>query len=971
MFAAGKATTPVSTPVYVEDVFSTYLYQGTSATQKITNNILLADSSVVASESSTALPTTTNLNYQSVAGSNSIAVAFGYIAASGAWTTTYYATTADGITWTNRTMPQTSPWTQVAYGGGNFVVASFAVTSYSIISRSYYSSDGINWSASSGFPTDFTPQKTRYINSQFFVVGADDANNPYLYKAATGTSWSASTPPSTGGVNLTDIAYGLGYYVVIDGTNAYYSSNLSTWSSATSLGSTNTVYSLCFGGGVFVAGTSAGIQRSTSGTSWSLVSSSPTYVFDITYDGTKFIGCTSGGKIVTSTDGSTWTTYSTASDSVNRLTTLGSSTVFIKTGTGVRYGGVINSFTPANIGKGGLVWVKARVATTGGAAQHRLIDTARGISGGVLSTNSNGGSANVGTDFTSFNSDGFTLGAINQTYWWNESEKIYTSWTFRKQPKFFDIVTYTGNGSDQTLTHNLQSTPGCIMVKALSGSQNWIVWHNNFTSGQNLQLDTTGGGPYANSYFATLPTSSQFTVSGGGYVNSNGVAYVAYIFAHNAGGFGLTGADNIISCGSYTGTGSYPLEVTLGYEPQWLLVKRASSGTCDWYILDTMRGMVASGGGSIDKELYANLSDAEATSLSFGPTATGFTVKNTGAINNSGSTYIYVAIRRPNKVPTTGLSVLDIAETSSGTINFNSSGFDNNSNSSKAADLILGRTKRNTTSYTAAVDRLRGISPTSNSSKRLLTNTTDTETSGGEGSDANIYWQSATNNNIIVNSGTGPVIAYAFHRAPGFFEEVCWTGSGAAKNITHNLGVAPELVINKNRTGTANDWCIWPGPAISGNNNTLFLNSTQAIYAGINYWGSSYSSSMTSTTFSVGSSTATNESGSTYVSYLFATLAGVSKVGSFTKVSGSDISVNCGFTAGARFILLKGTDATSASSWLLLDTARGYSTSNDPFLRINAATAEQTADLLDTYSAGFTVKDGGVNNGAYIFLAIA
>ena len=69
-----------------------------------------------------------------------------------------------------------------------------------------------------------------------------------------------------------------------------------------------------------------------------------------------------------------------------------------------------------------------------------------------------------GTDgsVTSFNSNGFSLGT-NITI--NENSGLLSSWTFRKQPKFFDIVTYTGNGANRTISHNLGSTPGCIIIK--------------------------------------------------------------------------------------------------------------------------------------------------------------------------------------------------------------------------------------------------------------------------------------------------------------------------------------------------------------------------------------------------------------------------------------------------------------------------------------------------------------------------
>jgi hypothetical protein len=96
----------------------------------------------------------------------------------------------------------------------------------------------------------------------------------------------------------------------------------------------------------------------------------------------------------------------------------------------------------------------------------------------------------------------------------------------------------------------------------------------------------------------------------------------------------------------------------------------------------------------------------------------------------------------------------------------------------------------------------------------------------------------------------------------------------------------------------------------------------------------------------------------------------VSKVGSFTKSSSADINVDCGFTSGARFLLLKQTD--SAENWYVYDTARGITTGNDPYLMLNSTAAESTTNNgIDPLSSGFILKGTQWNNGSYIFLAIA
>jgi hypothetical protein len=115
-------------------------------------------------------------------------------------------------------------------------------------------------------------------------------------------------------------------------------------------------------------------------------------------------------------------------------------------------------------------------------------------------------------------------------------------------------------------------------------------------------------------------------------------------------------------------------------------------------------------------------------------------------------------------------------------------------------------------------------------------------------------------------------------------------------------------------------------------------------------------------------------SGTTDVAYLFATCAGVSKVFSYTG-NGSSQTINCGFTGGARFVLIKRTD--SAGDWYVWDTARGIVSGNDPHLSLNTTAAEVTSnDTIDTDSTGFVVNqvsatNVNVSSATYIGLAIA
>jgi hypothetical protein len=617
-------------------------------------------------------------------------------------------------------------------------------------------------------------------------------------------------------------------------------------------------------------------------------------------------------------------------------------------------------------GKGGLVWQKDRVDPT---TFHVLCDTARGVSDVLSSNDTSGSFNNGGTDAVyAFNSNGFSTGTVNGNYI-NLSGEATASWTFRKQPKFFDVVTYTGNGSVQTIAHNLGSTPGCIIVKNISATSNWLVYHKGYsvyggTGDITQNLNGTQGASFTAAFNNTMPTSTNFQVgiaSGSLNTNTNGNTYVAYLFASNAGGFGLTGTDNVITCDYYTGNGSTTGPViNLGYEPQWLMIKSVSSG--NWQIIDNMRGMPV---GSADAALRANLSSAESSVDYVSPTATGFQLTSSNAqVNSSGTPYIYIAIRRPMKVPTDATTVFNTITRSGTGANATITGV------GFSPDMVLMGVRTGNVNNVAhpVYDRLRGpnllLSTTRTFQENFGVSLTDTLLSfdmNGISLGADSY-PTDTNQSGLTQAN------YYFSRRPGFFDEVCYTGTGSATNFNHNLGVAPELVIIKTRSTTYN-WVVYNQTVGAG--AYLNLNNTNASISN----GTAFNNTApTSTVFTVGGLIQANESGQTYVAYLFATCTGVSKVGSYTG-NGTTQAIACGFTGGARFVLIKRTDSTG--DWYVYDTARGMTLLTDPYIRLNSNVAESaTLGSVTTTAGGFTVDAtilAAVNTNAasYIFLAIA
>ena len=598
--------------------------------------------------------------------------------------------------------------------------------------------------------------------------------------------------------------------------------------------------------------------------------------------------------------------------------------------------------------EGGLYWVKQRSDT----GTHWLWDSARGATKS-LATDDTAAQAEWGANGPVFNN-----GSITDRFGWG-SGYTQATWTFRKQPKFFDVVTYTGNGvNGRQIPHALDSVPGCIIVKNTSTATNWSVWHRGASGGDSYgELNTTatfpaGGGKYVwgNNSVYIPPTATNFSVASDSKVNSAGATYVAYLFAHDAGGFGLSGNENVVSCGSFTANGSGVANVNVGYEPQLVLYKLAST-TGPWLLMDSMRGMpdLSSNLTTSNTTLFPNTSAAESGYDRFWATSTGFYLAN----GTASATYIYIAIRRgPMKVPTLGTTVY----------NADFYGGPNSPPSWNSGFVTdLGIWKDRTGGASNAYDRLRG-------EKQLQMNSTNAEST-----DTTAKFDYMTGFGTASGAEDTTLISWNFRRAPSFFDEVCYTGNGSTQTIAHNLTVVPQLIIGKNRTVAGNNWSVNFNFAPT-TQSYAFLNQTVAggndIYANVGV----FSASPTSTSMFLTNSGSMNASGSNIVAYLFATAPGVSKVGSYTG-TGATQAINCGFTTGARFVLIKRTDSTG--DWYVWDSARGIVAGNDPYLLMNTTAAEVTStDYVDTSATGFELTSTApaainASGGSYIFLAVA
>lgn len=298
-------------------------------------------------------------------------------------------------------------------------------------------------------------------------------------------------------------------------------------------------------------------------------------------------------------------------------------------------------------GSGGLVWIKQ----LNGGNDHALYDTVRGATL-EFRTGTNQADVVVSTGLTAFSNTGFTLGGSANTSALNSE---YVAWTFREKPGFFDIRRYAGDGnSTKQIGHSLGVRPGFIIVKSDDSTSTWMVYHKDVTIGRFLNLASSAASSSDSTAFQSTD-QSKFTIGSNAQLNTFGNNYTAYIFAHNegvpgysSGGFGPNNDTDIIRCGSYTGDGQASGNIIdVGFVPQWLLIRRddwaTTNGGGNWYIFDTVRGIVT---GGADSYLRANVGLADASLDLIDLTDNGFELKTTSSeLNNNGDLYVYVAIR--------------------------------------------------------------------------------------------------------------------------------------------------------------------------------------------------------------------------------------------------------------------------------------------------------------------------------------
>ena len=292
------------------------------------------------------------------------------------------------------------------------------------------------------------------------------------------------------------------------------------------------------------------------------------------------------------------------------------------------------------------IWLKPRNL----ADHHRLMNSVSSADT-FLKSNSNGAEDNTGVNFSSFDSDGFTLGGNNGG--WNSSSYNYTSWNWKANgtgsantdgsisstvsvsaTSGFSIVKYTGTGANATVGHGLGVAPKMIIVKNTEATENWLVYHQSLENTSALKLNQTNAKGSTSAYWNnTSPTSSTFSLGASSEANTNADVNIAYCFRDVVG---------YSKFGSYVGNGNANgAFVYTGFKPAFVLLKNTNAVT-NWQMNDSARDTF----NVVNKRLAPNVTDAESSSsYQFGDfLSNGFKIRETNDTwNGNGNAYIFMA----------------------------------------------------------------------------------------------------------------------------------------------------------------------------------------------------------------------------------------------------------------------------------------------------------------------------------------
>jgi len=278
------------------------------------------------------------------------------------------------------------------------------------------------------------------------------------------------------------------------------------------------------------------------------------------------------------------------------------------------------------------VWIKNRDATD----SHILTDSVRGATK-VINSNTTDAETTDADTLTSFDSDGFTVGADAKV---NTNTEKYVSWQWIEgATPGFDVVSFTGNATNRTISHSLSAVPEFMLVKNLADTDNWAAYHASNTAApatDYLILNSNAAtADDATIWNDTAPTSSVFSVGTSSLTNGNTEAMIAYLWA---------GVEGFSQFGTFTGNGNAggPF-IYCGFRPNFIIQKRSNSSGA-WYLHDIGRNTYNVA--LISSRADDNAVEGSHVNRSMDILSNGFKLRGTDAgqeYNIDGGIYIFAA----------------------------------------------------------------------------------------------------------------------------------------------------------------------------------------------------------------------------------------------------------------------------------------------------------------------------------------
>ena len=617
------------------------------------------------------------------------------------------------------------------------------------------------------------------------------------------------------------------------------------------------------------------------------------------------------------------------------------------------------------VGEGGSLWIKNKSQN---GTNWQIFDTERGANKHLYFNSQN--QEGTTNNFPRFITNGYGTGENSNTNI-NNNSQYYVDYVLRKAPGFFDIIKYTANGSAQTLSHNLKCIPGMVIQKTIDAAGGWRVYHKHLSdANKNLLLNSDvgeqnfgGTGYSATSSAVTLPAQD------------SGDEIIVYLFADGDNSdshvFGEDKDEEIVKTGTYNGNGnSWGPHVTIGWEPQFVLIKRVhSSQTADWSLFDDARGGSGGFGISLQKLMYANQSYSDISASAFYTTPTGFQLTSNNNQWNLSEKYVYLAIRRAD--PAVSKPIEDEGQlfcvddgTAQGYFETNNK-FD--------IDFAWTKNPTSTDHWQMMGRKWQGRS--------WRTNYPD-----GEGN-----WQNNstyTFSNRSFQMGTSTIastsrIAYMWRRSDCFNVFVYRSSGDSNWAVPHGLTTTPLMIWIRpyTRQGVSNPmnesntfvFHYYTGEGASAAMST-FSDDAAWDYTNHSKFGSSWPNN---TNFYLGNGAEVNRGGGDYeyyVAMVWSNKTGYQKLYYYNGNGSSSNSISTGFQP--RLIMIK--CASHSGEWFVFDTKHGITNGGNErptnLRRAYADTSYTNQDWIDISSSGFQLKtsDNQVNGSGrrYVYMAV-